>query len=288
MRRRGRLPCPRDRQRVAPSQRRAHSGPTRIHKQAARGRCLLQRQQAHRALQHPDGRDAVGRVVAHAARHGAQQLQHLAVGIAGAVVHGLARSRLGADLLRLGPAARELGVRHHGLQLQLRHAGARPPYGGDQVEITLGPPRPCNRLLRHSNAQSTVPLLQPVKKAGLGLGAGQGLLALLHGLERIGSPRGRRALRRIAVRGLQGQGHGVFAVRPHGTTAIARPLLDLAVGRKHQLHRHLIRVGQAALHFPRQGPAPLGWLPNTHAHHVGLAVQLHAPLPRALVALGLQ
>ncbi|MNV13509.1 hypothetical protein D3C71_1041510 [compost metagenome] len=287
------FPGPGNGQRIAPAQRHAHRGAACIHKQAPRGCRLLQCQQAYSSLQHTRRRAAVGRVVAHAARHGTQQLQQLAVCIRGAVIHRLAGSRLGPDGLGLGPAAGELGVGHHGLDLQLWRAIAQAPDGGEQVEVTLRPVCPCASQWRRGVVCRQIPVVQPTHQAGLGLCAGLGGNALLHSLQRLRGLRcrGRTGGRLCAwahVQCLQRQGYGVFAVFAHRAGAFARPGADLAVGRQHQLYRQRVRLGLGALHFAADAPDAFAFLFNVDADDGGLPEKSHTTRPSALVAVGLQ
>ena len=282
----------------APAQGVAHGGSTRIGKQPPGAGGLLQRQQTHLPFQHRAGGAAIGRVIRLAARHGAQQLQHLAIGLTGLVVHRLSLGGLGTHLLGLGPATGHLGVRHHGFKLQL-HRLAHAAHHRQQIQILLGPRTAVSGAKHHIAPGGAVQCGQPVHQLGLGLG-------LLHSGHAFAGRLGCRRRAHILARGcgsaglvaqrqagsLEHQRHRVLALAPHGAVAHAAPVVHLAIGHHRQGDGHFIRQVLRALHQGLYAPAFVQRLNVRFAHHAlgqqGLATHPGAVLAQSAQGVGVK
>ena len=278
-----------------------HSGAraaARVQKQPPSAGRLLQRHQADLPGRHHARRDAVGRVKAVAVGHGAHQLQHLPVGLAGLVIDRLPGVRWRAYGLGLGPAASDLGVGHHGFELQL-WPRAVAAHHRQQVQILFGPGLSTRRVHRGwRQAAGAVQVAKPLQQLGFGFKPGNFLGACLHRLARrfefFGAGRGDGGVRgagrqllaeqlQAVVGGLEHQRQAVFALQADRAAAVAVPDIDLAVGQQCHFYRHLVRLAQTALHLAQQQPgAPQRF--DLQAQHLLAAVQRQAARPGARIA----
>ena len=239
-------------------------------------------------------------VVARAAQHGAQQLQQVMLGRAGAVKHRLAGAGWGANWFGFGPAPTHFGVSHHHFQVQL---GRRPlrAHDGQQVQVVVLPVGRARGVLQGGlRSAGAVELAQPAQQLGLRvqlslrLNAGHGGEAFgLHLLWRgrrgtgdVGASLAAQQLQAL-VRRLEHERHTMFALLADVALAVTLPVGHLALGRQGEFNRQLIGRAPGALHLAQHQPVTLEGL-DVNAQHLLAAVQHEAPAPGPGVSQGLQ